>query len=745
VGFVSDADGNTIKEKTPDGVVQLGYDPEGRLTKMRTPAGDDIAYGWDEDGRLSWIRDWEGRTQRFQYTERGTVGAIKYGNGLVEKQRYANTGRLAHAHVVNDKRTTSEQRYGYDVCGRLSEIEDVHASEGWQLTLSHDAEGRLTRVVDGSRQLVERFEHDAKGNLIRDGGDDISVNELDAPVRHGEHEISYDALGNMTSLPGPHGVIHCSYAADGSLQQARVGESSWRYEYDALGRRTLKTDGVRSWRYGWVGHQMLWEEFRETPDARGIRRDYLWVPDSVVPIAFREGGRTYWLQCDARGAPIRAFRSDGTVAWRARYDAFGRAHEEIANVRQPWRLPGQYHDEETGLHYSVCRYYSPHIKSYLTRDPLWYEPGAANYGYSRNDPYNYCDPFGGPFFLLAAVAAVAVGAVVGAVVAAATGGDPIAGAVDGAVSVVGGIVGGIVGGMVGGPVGMVAGAMVGSTAGAAAGSLVENARRGEPLCLKCAAKAAGVALVIDVALLGLGKIPGVKRAARALGKKLASKGNAVKNWARTTASKVRAQTEGRLRYPGMVKKGKVARAEIDATAEQIASEIPGATAATGVPIKGKKRTLEKAGQKYGGDVGELTDYARNTIVVPSGQEGKALARLQELNPDITDVKVIKPGDDPLGYTGMNIKQPTSNGMIGETQINTPEMIYAKEKPDDARHILGEAKYEELANKPGMPEGGLGHKYYEDYRSLPPGDPARDGIAAESKVYYEAVRKIGGGG
>jgi RHS repeat-associated protein len=450
---------------------------------------------------------------------------------------------LARARVSKDGKVLSEQRYGYDACARLTQLEDLDEAEGYKRTVSYDAEGRLTSVSDGMLELLERYEHDAKGNIVRAGLDDVEVDALDAPLRIGSDEIAYDDLGNMERLPGPKGVIHCRYAADSSLVEAQVsggqgGDATWRYRYDALGRRVRKTDGERTWRFGWVGHQLLWEEFQETPTARPVRRDYLWCPDSTVPVAFRERGRTYWLQCDARGAPIRAFRSDGSVAWRARYDAFGAAHEEIAQVRQPWRLAGQYHDEETGLHYSVCRYYSPFVRSYLSRDPLWYEPGAANYSYARNDPYNYSDPFGGPFFLLAAVAAVAVGAVVGAVVAGVTGGNPISGAIDGAVSVVGGIAGGIVGGMVGGPAGMVAGAMVGSSLGAAAGSLADNMLNGEPTCLSCAAKAAGVALVIDAALLGLGKIPGVRRAARALGDKLAEKGSAIKKWANRSSDKL---------------------------------------------------------------------------------------------------------------------------------------------------------------------------------------------------------------
>ncbi len=542
VSFEHGPTGETIREKTPEGIVKLAYDPEGRVTQLSTPHGDTIHYSYDPDGRLETIRDWDGRLSRFRYAEDGTVNQITYGNGLVERQRYAATGRLAHARVRGatrgDKRVLSEQRYEYDRCGRLTQIEDAHPRDGWQRRIHLDIDGRVTRVIDGAGRLLESFEYDAKGNMVRDGVNALAVGAMDELLRHGEDALSYDGLGNVVALPSPMGAMSCRYADNGVLAETRVGDTVVRYQYDALGRRVGKSDGTHSWRYGYVGHQLLWEEHQEGPGARAVRRDYLWCPDGVVPVAFRERGRTYWIQADARGAPVRVFDKNGDVVWSARYDAFGQAHVEIARVRQPWRLAGQYHDDDTGLCYQLCRYYAPWLKTYLARDPFWHKGGATNYSYAANQPYDYVDPFGGLAFLAVAAIAVGVGAlvggVIGGVVKAAQGGSlrEIAGAAAaGAIEGAGAVIGGIVGGLVGGPVGLVAGAMVGGVAGTFVGTLAEQAINGEPLCLKCAANAALVAGLIDIALLGLGKIPGVKRIVRAVGDKLASKGAAIKDWA----------------------------------------------------------------------------------------------------------------------------------------------------------------------------------------------------------------------
>ena len=107
-----------------------------------------------------------------------------------------------------------------------------------------------------------------------------------------------------------------------------------------------------------------------------------------------ENDKVYWLQNDASGAVIRAFDESGAVVWHGNYESFGKVQVHGKRVRQPFRLMGQYEDEETGLNYNLARYYSPDLRAYLARDPRWYKPWATNYSYSRNDPWNRVDPAG---------------------------------------------------------------------------------------------------------------------------------------------------------------------------------------------------------------------------------------------------------------------------------------------------------------------------------------------------------------
>ena len=93
-----------------------------------------------------------------------------------------------------------------------------------------------------------------------------------------------------------------------------------------------------------------------------------------------------------------------------------------------------------------------------------------------------------------------------------------------------------------------------------------------------------------------------------------------------------------------------------------------------------------------------------------------------------------------GYTGDIVNVVMPNGIKAEIQVNTPAMIYAKERPFDAKRIIGEDVWETIYRKTGV-EGGLGHKYYEEGRVL---DVIKDILKIEelqkkSREYYSIFR------
>ena len=190
----------------------------------------------------------------------------------------------------------------------------------------------------------------------------------------------------------------------------------------------------------------------------------------------------------------------------------------------------------------------------------------------------------------------------------------------------------------------------------------------------------------------------------------------------------------------LLQKASEAKAEIDDLAEVIARQHGGKVAKA--PLKSQERAMEKIMVDYGGNASRIKDLARNTIVVPAGKEKDALANLLKTRPEIdpSTVKIIDSATDPLGYSGINVSVSTKAGIPAEIQINSPEMIFAKEKPEIARAILGDDAYDKIAGRPGMPVGGKGHEFYEQWRSLDAKSPQAKAVEAQSREYYNAFRR-----
>lgn len=176
--------------------------------------------------------------------------------------------------------------------------------------------------------------------------------------------------------------------------------------------------------------------------------------------------------------------------------------------------------------------------------------------------------------------------------------------------------------------------------------------------------------------------------------------------------------------------------EIGTLSNGIAKEYNGYS--TPVNLKAKESISRKVTTEYGGDTSEIKDSVRTTIILPQKNMDKCLENIKN-NPIFIRVKQQLP-DDFLGYSGTITNVRLKNGVIGEIQINTDKMIYAKEKKETAIKIIGEKRWSEIRRSTGL-SGGLGHKYYEEWRSL---DPVKDWkrmaeLEKLSKGYYKHFR------
>ena len=108
----------------------------------------------------------------------------------------------------------------------------------------------------------------------------------------------------------------------------------------------------------------------------------------------------YFIHNDHLGTAQVITDKDQTVVWQGDYQPFGAVEETTTLVENPTRFPGQYFDQETGLHYNLMRDYDPVLGRYLQSDPIGLDGGINIYGYASQNPVRYYDPNGEYFWAL---------------------------------------------------------------------------------------------------------------------------------------------------------------------------------------------------------------------------------------------------------------------------------------------------------------------------------------------------------
>jgi len=103
---------------------------------------------------------------------------------------------------------------------------------------------------------------------------------------------------------------------------------------------------------------------------------------------------TYYYHNDHLGTPQVMTDTNATVVWQANYMPFGKADIVVENFTNNIRFPGQYFDQESGLHYNYFRDYDPELGRYIQSDPIGLAGGINTYGYALGNPISYTDPYG---------------------------------------------------------------------------------------------------------------------------------------------------------------------------------------------------------------------------------------------------------------------------------------------------------------------------------------------------------------
>lgn len=124
------------------------------------------------------------------------------------------------------------------------------------------------------------------------------------------------------------------------------------------------------------------------------------APATITVSAVMAHG-VYYVYADQVNAPRVITDSTNKVVWRWDSDPFGSdaANEDPdgdgARFAYNLRFPGQYFDQETGLHYNYFRDYDPSTGRYVQSDPIGLEGGSfSTFTYASNIPTSQIDPSG---------------------------------------------------------------------------------------------------------------------------------------------------------------------------------------------------------------------------------------------------------------------------------------------------------------------------------------------------------------
>lgn len=414
--FRRDAFGRIVEELQNGKVVRFSYDERGRRAERALPDGSVTRYGYDEADAISSL---EHNGQRFEF-ERDEIGretarrAVE-GNVAIQSA-YDEMDRLVERHVAGGAALAqlSKRTWKYDALGRVHEIADAR----WGTTVYHyDRIGQLIEAHRGTHREV--FQYDTTGSLRN------ILNELTGSangriwdtetgnllVRTDKARYEYDARGCRTKKVA---LVDTADERAGSVTQYQWDERDRLREvkkadgtrvlftYDAFGRRVRKDvlpagegGAPRSVEFIWDADELA----SDNDTVRGARV-FVHEPGTFIPLLQAERGEVFAVVNDHLGMPKELVDREGRIAWSAAHSAWGRVVEEHRDaarrgqsVASPFRLLGQYVDDETGLCYTRFRYFDAETGRWCSPDPLGIV-GGNNLSSFDGAPNSVVDPLG---------------------------------------------------------------------------------------------------------------------------------------------------------------------------------------------------------------------------------------------------------------------------------------------------------------------------------------------------------------
>ena len=362
ISYAYDALDRVVSETTPSGTITYAYDAIGRRTSMTLAGEPVVSYGYDDASR--------------------PVSISKMVGGILRNYAlgYDNGGRRTSLQVpllaVGDKINSS---YGFDAGDRLQSI--THQSPmGILESMSYISD------PNGNRSSMSRGV--TLPTVIAMSG--TSYNAEYEMLSYNGNTLTYDENGNLTSKTDSAGNV-TTYTWDARNQLVAISAPtttpplSATFQYDVLGRRVSKTVNGTTTMYVYDGVDIIQEI------TNGVKTNYVRTLGIDEPLSkVDDNGIVRHYIRDGLGSIVGLVDDAGNQVSQIAYNAYG-----MTGSVESFGFTSREKDDGTALMYYRARYYSPEMMRFISRDPLGFGAGDANfYGYVGQNPGNFIDPLG---------------------------------------------------------------------------------------------------------------------------------------------------------------------------------------------------------------------------------------------------------------------------------------------------------------------------------------------------------------
>ncbi|MGD8843270.1 MAG: RHS repeat-associated core domain-containing protein [Gammaproteobacteria bacterium] len=369
--YTRDAHGNTLEQLAADGTGRLyGYDSHNRLSQ----ASERTIVGWEGKGQNRTPILGDTALASYIYNGLGQRTGKTLADGTEIHYRYSSDGQLL-AELDAGGNPLKEYLYlnGQPLAVRANTV--IPGGAGTETVVDNDTPG--TSATGSWTVKTSNKDYGADYRLAA-GGTGSSYRWTPS-LSAGTYAVYvWWVSHNSHSDSVPYTLVH-----NGQSEQYTQNQRTNGGQWVLLGTYDFAGDGT---------------EYLEVSDANGkASADAVKFVEQLPPTLQAE---TLYVHNDHLGTPRALTDEAGTTVWRAEYDPFGEATVDEdpdgdgVLVAFSGRFPGQYYDQETGLHYNYLRYYDPATGRYITSDPIGLNGGLNTYLYGDANPLRYIDPTG---------------------------------------------------------------------------------------------------------------------------------------------------------------------------------------------------------------------------------------------------------------------------------------------------------------------------------------------------------------